>query len=78
MKALVGHTGGTAAAFAVLAAALVLHHGTVPPNVPVGEPDPRCPVPLPCEPVPVTAPYGLVNAYAFGGNNISLVLREAA
>ncbi|MEU8827230.1 beta-ketoacyl-[acyl-carrier-protein] synthase family protein [Streptomyces sp. NPDC048636] len=77
MKALIGHTGGAAAAFAALAALLVLHHRTLPPNVPVGALDPECPVRLPSEPSPVTAAYALVNAYAFGGNNISLVFGEA-
>ncbi|OMI33882.1 beta-ketoacyl synthase N-terminal-like domain-containing protein, partial [Streptomyces sparsogenes] len=78
LKALLGHTGGAAGAFAALAAALVLHHGTLPPNVPVGALDPECEAPLPTAPTPVTAPYGLVNAYAFGGNNVSLVLQGAA
>lgn len=77
VKALLGHTGGAAGAFAALAAVLVLHHRTLPPNVPVGRQDPDCEVPLPTGPTPMTAPYGLVNAYAFGGNNVSLVLREA-
>ncbi|QKV94778.1 beta-ketoacyl-[acyl-carrier-protein] synthase family protein [Streptomyces sp. NA02950] len=77
LKALIGHTGGAAGAFAALAAVLMLHHRTLPPNVPVGALDPECPVRLPSEPSPMTAPYGLVNAYAFGGNNISLVFGEA-
>ncbi|MDT3399148.1 beta-ketoacyl-[acyl-carrier-protein] synthase family protein [Streptomyces sp. B1866] len=77
-KALVGHTGGAAGAFAALAAALVLHHRTVPANVPVGPLDPECALSLPDRAAPPTGPYGLVNAYAFGGNNVSLVLREAA
>ncbi|MEU0806389.1 beta-ketoacyl synthase N-terminal-like domain-containing protein [Streptomyces sp. NPDC005970] len=77
VKALLGHTGGAAGAFAALAAVLVLHHRTLPPNVPVGRQDPGCEVPLPTAPTPMTAPYGLVNAYAFGGNNVSLVLRGA-
>ncbi|MFI1336781.1 beta-ketoacyl-[acyl-carrier-protein] synthase family protein [Streptomyces sp. NPDC020845] len=78
VKALLGHTGGAAGAFAALAAVLVLHHKTLPPNVPVGALDPECEVPLPAEPTPMTASYGLVNAYAFGGNNVSLVLQEAS
>ncbi|OPF82742.1 3-oxoacyl-ACP synthase [Streptomyces antioxidans] len=78
VKALIGHTGGAAGAFAALAASLVLHHGTLPPNVPVGELDPECAVPLPSGSTPLTGAYGLVNAYAFGGNNVSLVFGEAA
>ncbi|MFE2187198.1 beta-ketoacyl synthase N-terminal-like domain-containing protein [Streptomyces sp. NPDC059455] len=78
VKALIGHTGGAAGAFAALAASLVLRHRTLPPNVPVGEQDPECAVPLPSGSAPMTGAYGLVNAYAFGGNNISLVFGEAA
>ncbi|WP_431044251.1 beta-ketoacyl-[acyl-carrier-protein] synthase family protein [Streptomyces sp. P1-3] len=77
LKALLGHTGGAAAALAVLTAALILHRGSVPPNVPLGERDPDCAVRLPTRPTAPTGPYGLVNAYAFGGNNVSLVLKEA-
>ncbi|MFF4470820.1 beta-ketoacyl synthase N-terminal-like domain-containing protein [Streptomyces sp. NPDC001599] len=77
LKALLGHTGGAAAALAAVAATVVLGRGTVPPNVPVGAPDPDCSVPLPTAATPLTARSVLVNAYAFGGNNISLVLREA-
>ncbi|MFE5122237.1 beta-ketoacyl-[acyl-carrier-protein] synthase family protein [Streptomyces sp. NPDC056669] len=78
VKALIGHTGGAAGAFAALAASLVLHHKTLPPNVPIGTPDPECAVPLAYGSAPMTGAYGLVNAYAFGGNNISLVFGEAA
>ncbi|WP_421107301.1 beta-ketoacyl synthase N-terminal-like domain-containing protein [Streptomyces sp. NEAU-S77] len=77
LKALIGHTGGAAGAFAALSAALMLHHRTLPPNVPVGAADPECAVPLPSGSTPLSGGYGLVNAYAFGGNNISLVLAEA-
>ncbi|MFI0821519.1 beta-ketoacyl-[acyl-carrier-protein] synthase family protein [Streptomyces sp. NPDC021098] len=77
LKALIGHTGGAAGAFAALSAALMLRHRTLPPNVPVGAPDPQCAVPLPSASTPLTGGYGLVNAYAFGGNNISLVFGEA-
>lgn len=77
LKALIGHTGGAAGAFAALSAALMLHHRALPPNVPVGAPDPQCAVPLPSGSTPLTGGYGLVNAYAFGGNNISLVFAEA-
>ncbi|MEV5545601.1 beta-ketoacyl synthase N-terminal-like domain-containing protein [Streptomyces sp. NPDC052309] len=77
LKALVGHTGGAAAGLAAVAATLIAGRGSVPPNVPVGAPDPRCDVPLPTARTPLTGTAVLVNAYAFGGNNISLVVREA-
>ncbi|GHG63587.1 beta-ketoacyl-[acyl-carrier-protein] synthase family protein [Streptomyces griseocarneus] len=80
LKALIGHTAGAAGALGALAAALMLDHGTVPPNAPLGpEQDPHCPVNLPQGPSqPLTGRHILVNAFAFGGNNVSLVLEGSA
>jgi len=79
LKAAIGHTGGAAGALAVAAAALILRHGHVPANVAVGELDPDCPVWLPrVAEGPPSGRYALVNAYAFGGNNVSLVLAGPA
>ena len=78
LKALIGHTGGAAGAMAAVAATLIVHHGTVPGNVPLGEQDPDCKVWLPMAAVPVAGRFTMLNAYAFGGNNISLVLERAA
>ncbi|WP_309055013.1 beta-ketoacyl synthase N-terminal-like domain-containing protein [Streptomyces sp.] len=77
LKALVGHTGGAAAGLAAVAATLIVRHATVPPNVPVGPQDPECGVRLPQSAEPLAAPAVLVNAYAFGGNNASFLIREA-
>ncbi|KUJ66214.1 3-oxoacyl-ACP synthase [Streptomyces albus subsp. albus] len=79
LKAMLGHTGGAAGALSALTAALILHHRSVPPNVPLDAQDPECAVHLPTDaPTPLSGAYGLVNAYAFGGNNVTLVLQEAA
>lgn len=75
LKGLIGHTGGAAGALAVAAAALMVHRSCVPPNVPLGEQDPECPVFLPTAATRLARPAALINAYAFGGNNISLVLK---
>ncbi|WP_431774987.1 beta-ketoacyl-[acyl-carrier-protein] synthase family protein [Streptomyces cucumeris] len=77
LKALLGHTGGAAASLATVAAAQILYRRTVPPNAPPTEQDPECKVFLPGRSMPPTGKYALVNAYAFGGNNVSLVLQEA-
>ncbi|MFY1670045.1 beta-ketoacyl-[acyl-carrier-protein] synthase family protein [Plantactinospora sp. WMMB334] len=78
LKALIGHTGGAAAAVAAVAAALILRHRAVPPNVPIAEQDPECPVWLPQRlPTPLESDRVMVNGYAFGGNNVSLVLAGA-
>jgi 3-oxoacyl-[acyl-carrier-protein] synthase II len=79
LKALIGHTGGASAALAAVAAARMLRERYMPPNVPLDEQDPECAVHLPHTGVtPLTALVALVNAYAFGGNNTSFVLTEAA
>lgn len=76
LKALIGHTAGAAGALGAVTAALVLDRRTVPPNLPLGaDQDPKCPVSLPQNgPAPLTGRHVLVNAFAFGGNNVSLVL----
>jgi 3-oxoacyl-[acyl-carrier-protein] synthase II len=75
LKALLGHTTGASSCLAVVAAVLVLRAGAVPGNVPVGELDTG--VPLPMEATPLAAPAVLVNAFAFGGNNVSMVVEAA-
>ncbi|WP_026424619.1 beta-ketoacyl synthase N-terminal-like domain-containing protein [Actinokineospora inagensis] len=76
LKGLIGHTGGAAGALAALAGALIVSNREVPPSVALGEQDPECPVLLPTQAVPLEGSAVLVNAYAFGGNNVSLVLQE--
>lgn len=78
LKALVGHTGGAAAALAAVAAVLMVGHGVVPPNVPVDAQDPECKVYLPQgRATPLGLGGVLVNAYAFGGNNASFLVHPA-
>jgi 3-oxoacyl-[acyl-carrier-protein] synthase II len=80
LKALLGHAGGASAALAAVVAALILRHGTVPPNVPLKEQDHECEVFLPQGEgvrLPAAARRVLVNACGFGGNNASVVLAGA-
>ena len=75
LKAMIGHTGGAAGAFGCLAAALMLRHGRVPASPPLEDPDQECAVFVPQQAsVPLSPSAVLVNSYAFGGNNVSLVL----
>lgn len=74
LKALLGHTGGASGGLAVVAAALFLHHQVMAPNLPVADPDPECRVRVPADRTPVGR-TAMVNSYAFGGNNMSLLLR---
>lgn len=75
IKARIGHGGGSAGAFSCLTAVLALAHQTIPPCGIQEQIDASCEVRLnhgkACA---HESQYALVNAYAFGGNNISLVL----
>jgi 3-oxoacyl-(acyl-carrier-protein) synthase len=73
LKAKIGHGGGAAGAFAALTLALILSHRRIPPTHDLAV-DPELGVRVPGRTLPVLGERGLVNAYAFGGNNISLVL----
>ena len=78
LKGMIGHTGGAAGAFAVLAGVLMLRHGLVPAAAPPVDLDPECEVLLPRgAPAAVEGDGVMVNAYAFGGTNASLVLTRA-
>ncbi|MEU6260340.1 beta-ketoacyl synthase N-terminal-like domain-containing protein [Streptomyces sp. NPDC047043] len=77
LKAVVGHLAGGAGVLGAALAALCFHHGTVPGNPATSAPDPACPVHLPTGPTALQGGIALVNAYAFGGNNISLALTGA-
>ncbi|HZM75666.1 MAG TPA: beta-ketoacyl-[acyl-carrier-protein] synthase family protein [Candidatus Limnocylindrales bacterium] len=75
LKGMLGHTGGAAAAFAILTGALILRHGVIPPNAPIDRPDPDCSLSLHTgQSRALPSRHVLVNAYAFGGNNISLII----
>ncbi|MFF4543408.1 beta-ketoacyl-[acyl-carrier-protein] synthase family protein [Streptomyces sp. NPDC001406] len=75
LKALIGHTGGASGGLGTVAAALFLHHGHLAPNLPVTTPDPECPVHVPVAAGTPAGRTAMVNSYAFGGNNMSLLLR---
>lgn len=76
LKAAIGHLAGGSAAASVVLAAAGLQSGRLSGNIPVADPDPECAVYLPTDPIDIAGRGVLVNAYAAGGNNISLVLQE--
>ena len=76
-KSQFGHTLGAAGAFGAAAAILALRDQVVSPTLRLEDPDPACDLdctPLVAKARPVRA--ALVNAFAFGGNNVSLALRR--
>jgi 3-oxoacyl-[acyl-carrier-protein] synthase II len=76
-KSQFGHTLGAAGAFGAATAILALRDQVVSPTLRLAEPDPDCD--LDCTPLAAgerTIRAALVNAFAFGGNNVSLALRR--
>ena len=74
LKSMIGHTMGAASAIEAIACVLAIHTGIVPPTINYETPDPECALDV----VPNTArnmrvDVALNNAYAFGGNNSSVV-----
>jgi 3-oxoacyl-[acyl-carrier-protein] synthase II len=77
VKSMLGHTMGAASAIEAAVCALAIEHGAIPPTMNWQEQDPECDLDY----VPNVARRHKVrvamnNAYAFGGTNSSLVLRE--
>lgn len=75
-KALFGHTAGASGAMSIIAAVTFLDRGVMPPNLPVGELDPGVDLNFPTAETALTAGAAMVNMYAFGGNNMSLVVKK--
>lgn len=76
IKGKLGHQGGAAGAFQALVAALILNRGVIPPTGNTATLDEGCDVRLSNgDAAEVNAV--LMNSYAFGGNNISLILERA-
>ena len=73
VKAYAGHGGGMSGALSAVAAVLMIDHDAVPPAARPRDPDPGCEVRLADHLIEHAGiEYAIVNAYAFGGQNISL------
>jgi 3-oxoacyl-[acyl-carrier-protein] synthase II len=77
IKSMLGHTMGAASAIEAATCALAIHDHRIPPTMNLETPDPECDLDY----VPNVARDQLVNvamnnAYAFGGNNSSLILKQ--
>lgn len=77
-KSMTGHLLGGAGGIATVATALAIHHGWVPPTLNLDNLDPECEgldfVPHKGRQMAVEA--ALVNAFGFGGHNVTLALRR--
>jgi len=77
IKSMLGHTMGAASAIEAAVCALAIHHNHIPPTINWQNPDPDCDLDY----VPNSARahevrIAMNNAYAFGGNNASLILKR--
>jgi len=77
VKSMLGHTMGAASAIEAAVCALAVQTNRIPPTVNLEEPDPECDLDyVPNRAREHTVSVAMNNAYAFGGNNASLVLRK--
>ena len=77
IKSMLGHTMGAASAIEAAVCALSVFHDRIPPTINLKEPDPECDLDyVPNGAREHTVRVAMNNAYAFGGNNASLVLRK--
>lgn len=81
VKSATGHLLGASGAVEAVVTIEALNARVAPPTLGYGEPDPACDldyVPNKARPMEVVgegAPYAISNSFAFGGHNVSLVLR---
>jgi 3-oxoacyl-[acyl-carrier-protein] synthase II len=75
-KGALGHSGGAAGAFQAIIGAVAIKTESVPPNANLNVIDPSMSGRIPIDMCQVLLKHVLVNAYAFGGNNISVILSK--
>jgi 3-oxoacyl-[acyl-carrier-protein] synthase II len=77
VKSMLGHTMGAASAIEAAVCALAVHEDRIPPTMNLEVPDPECDLDyVPNRAREHRVNVAMNNAYAFGGNNASLVLRK--
>lgn len=77
IKSMLGHTMGAASALEAIACVLAIHEGKIPPTINHVENDPECQVDcVPNSSRNVEVKTALNNSFAFGGNNICMVLGQ--
>ncbi len=76
-KSLIGHTLGAAGAIGTIACAMAIESGLVHPTINYEQPDPDCALPgISADVQERSIKVALVNAFGFGSNNATLVLKK--
>jgi 3-oxoacyl-[acyl-carrier-protein] synthase II len=77
IKSMLGHTMGAASALEAIACALAIKNDIIPPTINFETPDPECDIDcVPNQARKHVINIALNNSYAFGGNNVSLLLKK--
>lgn len=78
IKSMLGHTMGAASALEAAVCAMAITHNVAPPTMNLQETDETCDLDyIPNQPREMPINIAMNNAYAFGGNNSSLILKRA-
>ncbi|MEM1203394.1 MAG: beta-ketoacyl-[acyl-carrier-protein] synthase family protein [Acidobacteriota bacterium] len=79
IKSMIGHTMGAASAIESAVCSMAVAEDRVPPTINFTEPDPDCDLDcVPNEARDVDVQVAMNNAYAFGGNNASVIFQKIA
>lgn len=76
-KSMTGHALGAAGAFELIACALVIKNGIVPPTINLEYPDPLCDLNyVPNKAVKKEIKCAMSNSFGFGGHNAAIIIRQ--
>ncbi len=76
IKSMLGHTMGAASALEAIACVLSISQGNIPPTINFETPDPECNIDcVPNHGRKQTTKVAMNNSFAFGGNNVCVVMR---
>nr|XP_061799064.1 3-oxoacyl-[acyl-carrier-protein] synthase 2-like [Nerophis lumbriciformis] len=79
VKSMIGHTMGAASAIESAICCLAIEQSAIPPTMNFEEPDPQCELDcVPNEARQLEVEVAMNNAYAFGGNNASVLFKRCA
>jgi 3-oxoacyl-(acyl-carrier-protein) synthase len=78
IKSMTGHLMGAAGSVEAIASILTILNGKIPPTINLTSPDPECDLPIPTDgPLDANVKIVISNSSGIGGNNVSLVFRNA-